>query len=243
MAGRISDGLMVILKQSLIQGENILSVSKIGHEYDILKDLDHVGIPKVFEFLFDGKTAALVQEYIDGKDLRNLIFKKKLNYTEVLDVAIHLTDILHYLHQKGIIHKDINSGNVMITASGVVKLLDFGISSNLHSETNEILNVDNIEGTLTYISPEQTGRTAYSVTHTSDFYSLGILFYELLAGKPPFDSVDPLEVMHFHLSRNPLPLSAVLSDLPKGLDQVVSKLLEKNPDERYNKAAGLKDDK
>jgi len=100
MAGRISDGLMVILKQSLIQGENILRVSKIGHEYDILKDLDHVGIPKVIDFLFDGKTAALVQEYIDGKNLRSLIFKKKLNYTEVLDIAIHLADILHYLHQK-----------------------------------------------------------------------------------------------------------------------------------------------
>ena len=242
LANRISDGRKVVLKQSLILGENILRASKLGHEYDILKDLDHAGIPKVYDFLFDGKTAALVQEYIDGKDLRNLIFKKKLNYTEILDIAIQLTDILHYLHQKGVIHKDINSGNLMITGDGALKLLDFGISSNLHSETNEILNVDKIEGTLTYISPEQTGRTAYSVTHTSDFYSCGILFYELLAGKPPFDSVDPLEVIHFHLSRNPLSLSAVLPDLPKGIDQVVSKLLEKNPDERYHSAVGLKAD-
>ena len=171
LASRISDGLKVILKQSLILGENIFLVSKTGHEHDILKDLDHAGIPKVIDFLFEGKTAALVQEYIDGTDLRNLIFKKKLNYTEVLDIAIQLSDILHYLHQKGVIHKDINSGNVMITADGAVKLLDFGISSNLRSETNEILNVDKIEGTLTFISPEQTGRTDYSVSHTSDFYS------------------------------------------------------------------------
>lgn len=130
----------------------------------------------------------------------------------------------------------------MITGDGSVKLLDFGISSNLHSETNEILNVDKIEGTLTSISPEQTGRTAYSVTHTSDFYSCGILFYELLAGKPPFDSVGPLEVIHFHLSRNPLLLSTIVPDLPKGIDQVISKLLEKNPDDRYHSAAGLKAD-
>lgn len=96
LANRIYDGRKVVLKQSLILGENILRVSKLGHEYDILKDLDHAGIPKVIDFLFDGKTAALVQEYIDGKDLRSQIFKKKLNFAEVLDIAIQLADILHY---------------------------------------------------------------------------------------------------------------------------------------------------
>ena len=130
----------------------------------------------------------------------------------------------------------------MITLDGALKLLDFGISSNLYLETNEILNVDQIEGTLVYISPEQTGRTEYSVTQSCDFYSFGVLMYELLAGKPPFDSIDPLEVIHFHLSRNPVPLSLIIPDLPKGLDQVIAKLMEKNPDDRYHSAAGLKSD-
>jgi serine/threonine protein kinase len=226
----------------LFLNENILKVSKLGHEYDILKDLDHVGIPKVYEVSYDGKTVALIQEYIQGTNLRTYIFNKKPGIAEVLDLAIQLADILHYLHQKGVIHKDINSTNIMLTSDGKLKLLDFGISTNLNSETNEILNVDQIEGTLIYISPEQTGRTAYSVTHSCDFYSFGVLLYELLAGKVPFDSVDPLEVIHFHLSRKPIPLSSIIPELPRGFDQVISKLMEKNPDDRYHSAAGLKAD-
>ena len=242
LANRISDGQKVVLKQSLLHNENILSVSKLGHEYEILKDLENTGIPKVYGISYDGKTVALIQEYIDGTDLRKQIFKKKISYPEVLDIAIQLSDILHYIHQKGVIHKDINSSNIMITKDGKLKLIDFGISSNLYSETNEKLNVDQIEGTLIYISPEQTGRTAYSVTHSCDFYSFGILLYELLAGKPPFDSIDPLEVIHFHLSRNPIPLSSILNDLPNGFEQVISKLMEKNPDDRFHSATGLKAD-
>ncbi|MBW8331782.1 MAG: AAA family ATPase [Prolixibacteraceae bacterium] len=242
LANRISDGRKVVLKQSLFLNENILKVSKLGHEYDILKDLDHVGIPKVYEVSYDGKTVALIQEYIEGTNLRTQIFNKKPGIAEVLNLAIQLADILHYMHQKGVIHKDINSSNIMLTSDGKLKLLDFGISTSLNSETNEILNVDQIEGTLIYISPEQTGRTAYSVTHSCDFYSFGVLLYELLAGKVPFDSVDPLEVIHFHLSRNPIPLSSIIPDLPGGFDQVISKLMEKNPDDRYHSAAGLKAD-
>lgn len=242
LANRISDGQRVILKQSRGLHGNIFKGSNLGHEYDILKDLDHNGIPKVYGILFDGKTVTLVQEFIEGTDLRKQIFKRKISIPEVLDITIQLSDILYYIHQKGIIHKDINSSNIMIARDGTVKLLDFGISSNLYQETSEILNVDQIEGTLTYISPEQTGRTAYSVTYSSDFYSFGVLLYELLAGKPPFDSIDPLEIIHFHLSRNPILLSSILPDLPKGFDQVISKLMEKNPDERYHSAAGLKSD-
>jgi histidine kinase len=242
LANRIIDGQRVVLKQSLLLNENILKASKLGHEYDILKDLDHKGIPKVYEVLYDGKTVTLIQEYVDGTNLRELVFKKKPGYIKVLEMAIQLADILHYIHKKGVIHKDINPGNIMMTPDGTLKLLDFGISSNLCSETNEMLNVDQIEGTLIYISPEQTGRTAYSVTHSCDFYSFGVLLYELLAGKPPFDSVDPLEVIHFHLSRNPIPLSSIFPELPAGFEHVISKMMEKNPDDRYHSASGLKAD-
>ena len=242
LANRISDGQQVVLKQSVSLNADILKSSELGHEFDILKDLDHKGIPKVYEVFYDGKTVVLVQEYIDGTDLREHIFKKKMSYVEVLNAGIQLADILHYMHQKGVIHKDINPGNIMITRNGDLKLLDFGISSNLNSETNEMLNADQIEGTLNYISPEQTGRTAYSVTQSCDFYSCGVLLYELLAGKPPFDSIDPLEVIHFHLSRNPTPLSLIFPDLPEGFDQIISKMMEKNPDDRYHSATGLKAD-
>ena len=242
LASRTSDDQLVVLKHSVMISENLLKVSKLGHEYDILKDLDHKGIPKVYKVLYDGKSVILVQEYIDGSDLREKIFKKEINFTHVLDISIQLADILYYIHQNGVIHKDINPSNLMLTKDGTLKLLDFGISSNLYSETNEPLNVDQIEGTLNYISPEQTGRTAYSVTHLCDYYSSGVLLYELVAGKTPFDSIDPLEIIHFHLSKNPTPLQSIFTDLPTGLDQIISKMMEKNPDDRYHSASGLKAD-
>ena len=167
-------------------------------KFDILKDLKHEGIPQVHELVFRGKDIALVQEFIEGIDLKESIFKKRITIKDVLDISIQLADILDYIHQKGVIHKDINPANIMLTRNGKVKLIDFAISSNLHSESNDMLNVDQIEGTLNYISPEQTGRTAYLVKHQCDFYSLGVLMYELVAGKPPFDSIDSLEIIHFH---------------------------------------------
>ncbi|MEZ5103942.1 MAG: AAA family ATPase [Draconibacterium sp.] len=242
LAKRNSDNRNVVLKQSVLQNENIARVSKLAHEYEILKKLDHHGIPKVFDILYDGEKVTLVQEYIDGSDLKGLIFNRKINHSLVLNIAFQLSDILHYIHFHDVIHKDINPGNLMLDKNGTLKLIDFGISSTLHSETSEILKVEFIEGTLTYIAPEQTGRTSYSITKSSDFYSTGILLYELLTGKTPFDSVDPLEVIHFHLSRNPIPLKKIIPDIPQGLDQIVAKLMEKNPDERYQNASGLKAD-
>ncbi|MDN3642873.1 adenylate/guanylate cyclase domain-containing protein [Lutimonas halocynthiae] len=242
MANREIDNQKVVLKKSILHNENFPNTSKFGHEYDILKDLDHDGIPKVHEIVFRGKNIALVQEFIEGTDLKESIFKKNIFIDDVLDISIQLADILHYIHEKGVIHKDINPSNIMLTKDGKVKLIDFEISSNLHSESNDMLNVDQIEGTLNYISPEQTGRTAYLVKHQCDFYSLGILLYELVAGKPPFDSIDSLEIIHFHLSRIPTSLNTILSDLPDGLEEVISKLMEKNPEDRYQSAKGLKHD-
>lgn len=242
LANRKKDGQKVVLKKSLVHSENFPITSKCGHEFDILKDLKHDGIPQVHELVFEGKDIALVQEYIEGADLKESIFKKRISIADVLDISIQLADILHYIHEKGVIHKDVNPANIMLTNDGKVKLIDFAISSNLHSESNDMLNVDQIEGTLNYISPEQTGRTAYMVKHQCDFYSLGVLMYELVAGKPPFDSIDSLEIIHFHLSRMPTPLESILSDLPDGLEEVISKLMEKNPEDRYQSAKGLKYD-
>ncbi len=241
-AKRNADDQPVVLKQTLLLKDNISHATRLAHEYEILKDLNHPGIPKGLDILYDGKTVSLVQEFADGMDLKSHILNKPFSFSQVLDIAIQLADILHYIHQNGIAHKDINSGNILLTKDGTLKLLDFGISSNLYSESNEILNLDEIEGTLTYISPEQTGHTAYSVTQSCDFYSSGILMYELLTGKPPFDSVDPLELIHFHLSRKPIPLKTIIPNLPGGLEKVVAKLIEKKPDDRYQSALGFKAD-
>ncbi len=242
LAKRQADGEHVVLKQSQLLNGNIVRASKLAHEYETLKSLKHLAIPAVYDLLYDGVVVTLVQEYVDGSDLRKLVFERKLYPKEVLEIGIQLAEALQYLHLHEIIHKDINPSNIMLDQQGRLKLLDFGISSNLQSETNDLLNLEQIEGTLAYIAPEQTGRTTYSVTKSCDFYSCGILLYELLSGKPPFDSVDPLEVIHFHLSRKPLPVSAVVEDMPDGFEQIIFKLLEKNPDDRYRNAAALKED-
>jgi len=242
LAERVSDSVKVIIKKSLETEAHLPGASKTGHEFDILKSLKHEGIPKVYEIFYEGGAFSLIEEYIDGHNLKEQLFKGRIGIAEVLNIAVQLAGILYYIHQQGVIHKDINPRNIIRGKNGTVKLIDFAISSNLNSRTNEMLNIDQIEGSLSYISPEQTGRTAFSVAPASDFYSLGIVLYELLAGKPPFDSIDPLEVIHFHLSRNPTTLSTILPDLPVGLEQVIAKLMQKNPDDRYQSAAGLKAD-
>jgi len=242
LATRDADGQKVVLKKSLIYHENSPNTSKIGHEYDILKNLKHEGLPEAHELIFEGKDIALVLEFIDGIELKESIFKKNISINDVLNISIQLADILHYIHQNGVIHKDINPANILLTDDGKVKLIDFAISSDLNSENDDMINADQIEGTLNYISPEQTGRTAYLVKHQCDFYSLGVLMYELVSGKTPFDSIDSLEIIHFHLSRFPTPLGAILPDLPIGFEEVIVKLMEKNPEDRYHSAKGLKHD-
>lgn len=242
LAKHREDGRLVVLKHAGTDKTLYGEASKLGHEYQVLKQVDHPGIPKVYELLFDGKSYTLVQEFVDGKNLKEIIRGRTVTYRQALEYILQLTDILSYLHREGIIHKDINSGNVMLSETGKLYLIDFGISSNFLNEINDIIKTDQIEGTLAYISPEQTGKTAYSVTPSCDFYALGILFYELISGKVPFNSDDPLEVIHFHLSRKPAPLKTTQPDLPENLDKVIAKLLEKNPDDRYQSTAGLKYD-
>lgn len=237
-AKRVSDEAIVVLKKARAITDHFKEVSKLGHEYDILKDLDHNGIPKVYDIVRGPDSVTLIQEFFEGNTLSELLFKGKIESEVILDIGIQLADILNFLHAKGIIHKDINTSNILVDSKGKVKLVDFGISSNMHFEQTESVLIDHIEGTLTNIAPEQTGRTSFSVTQSCDLYSFGILLYELFTGKPPFDSSDPLEIIHFHLSRKPISLSKVTS-VPFGVEAIVDKLLEKNPDDRYKSAHGL----
>ncbi|HSJ67508.1 MAG TPA: adenylate/guanylate cyclase domain-containing protein [Anditalea sp.] len=236
------DGKVMTLKITRPGVLDIVDLSKLSHEYNILKSLDHPGVLKVHMLHSSRKSVCLGQEYIAGETLKKRIFNKPLSLKEFFEFAIQIVDVLIYIHDLGIIHKDLNTTNILITDDNRIKVIDFGISTSLHTEEQDNLSVDLIEGTLVYISPEQTGRTSFAITNSSDLYSLGIIFYEMLTGKPPFDSADPLEVIHFHLTRTPLMLHKVIPGLPEGLSKVIGELLEKNPDDRYQSALGLKSD-
>ena len=242
LATRQVDGMEMTLKITRPGVLDFMDLSKLSHEYTILKELDHQGVLKVHALLTGRKSVCLCQEYIEGESLKMRIFRKALTLKEFFDISIQIVDILIYIHDQGIIHKDLNTTNILITSQNKVKLIDFGICTNIQTAENENLNVGLIEGTLVYISPEQTGRTSFAITNSTDLYSLGIILYEMLTGKPPFDSVDPLEVIHFHLTRTPLMLHKVVPGLPEGIAKVVYELLEKNPDDRYQSALGLKND-
>ncbi|HLO48477.1 MAG TPA: AAA family ATPase, partial [Kamptonema sp.] len=168
---------------------------------------------------------------------------KYLPLAEFLNIALQLTDILHYLYQNCVIHKDIKPANILINPdTKQVKLIDFSISSLLPRETQEIQNPNVLEGTLAYLSPEQTGRMNRGIDYRSDFYSLGVTFYELLTGELPFVSEDAMELVHCHLAKQPIPIHEINPKIPLALSEIVSKLMAKNVENRYQTALGIKHD-
>ncbi|MGF1491817.1 MAG: AAA family ATPase [Microcoleaceae cyanobacterium] len=162
---------------------------------------------------------------------------------DFLIVAIQICQALHELHQHRILHKDIKPSNILIhPISKQVKLIDFSIASVLPKELQTLQNPNAIEGTLSYLSPEQTGRMNRGIDYRTDFYSLGITFYELLAGCLPFDSNDPMAWIYCHLAKYPSPVHHCNSAIPEVLSKIISLLLAKNAEDRYQTALGLKYD-
>ncbi len=158
-------------------------------------------------------------------------------------IAIEITQVLAGLYSKRIIHKDIKPANIIIhPATQNVYLIDFSIASALPQEIQEIINPNVLEGTLAYMSPEQTGRMNRGIDYRSDFYALGVTFYELLTGRLPFESTDPMELIHCHLAKMPVQPIDINSEIPSVLSDIVMKLMAKNAEDRYQSVFGLKAD-
>ncbi len=167
--------------------------------------------------------------------------KSSRSLEEFLHIAIQLADALHYLGQQRIIHKDIKPRNILICPqTRQIKLIDFSISSLLPKEEQQLVNPNVLEGTLAYISPEQTGRMNRGIDYRTDFYSLGVTFYELLTGHLPFISNDPMELVHCHIAKMPPLLENGV--VPQVIGNIVMKLMAKNAEDRYQSALGLKHD-
>ncbi|HBK23681.1 MAG TPA: serine/threonine protein kinase, partial [Planktothrix sp. UBA10369] len=220
------------------------------NQYTIAKNLDFPYIIKPLNLEVYGNSYALVMEDIGGISLSNYLEKikhnkihKSLPIVKFIKIAIKLTETLHYLYHNRVIHKDIKPANILINPdTKQVKLIDFSISSLLPRETQEIQNPNILEGTLPYISPEQTGRMNRGIDYRSDFYSLGITFYELLTGRLPFCAEDAMELVHCHLAKQPIPIQEINPEIPLILSEIVSKLIAKNAEDRYQSALGIKHD-
>lgn len=177
------DGQKVILKILKDEYPSLEAIARLKHEYKVTENLDLKDVVKVLRLSTYENRLALVFEDFDGQSLKQLLSTKKLELNSFISIAIQLVQALVSIHTNYIIHKDIKPGNIIINPeTGVVKITDFSIASRLCKETPQLANPDQLEGTLAYISPEQTGRMNRSLDYRTDFYSLGVTFYEMLTG-------------------------------------------------------------
>ncbi|GGA14935.1 hypothetical protein CYANOKiyG1_28740 [Okeania sp. KiyG1] len=239
-AQHISDNKPVILKLLRSEYPSFNELVQFRHQYTITKNLNLSGVvqPLALENYRNSLILVMADEgYIS---LDEYIKKdNSLSLSQCLTIGIKLTEILAELYHHRIIHKDIKPANILIHPQSLeIQLIDFSIASVLPKETQVLKNPNILEGTLAYISPEQTGRMNRGIDYRTDFYSFGVTLYELLSGKLPFETTDAMELVHCHIAKMPSSLSNRKKN-PKVLSNIILKLMEKNAEERYQSAWGI----
>ena len=233
----------VVIKVLQREYPSFSELVQFRNQYTIAKNLDIPGIVRPLSLEPWRNSFALVMEDCGGISLKQYTQNQSLGWLEILVIALQLAEILHHLTQHRIVHKDIKPANILIHPNtGIVKLIDFSISSLLPKEIQELKNPNVLEGTLAYLAPEQTGRMNRGIDYRTDFYSLGVTLYELLTGKLPFDCHDPLELIHCHIAKQPIPPYEINQNIPEIVSNIVIKLMAKNAEDRYQSATGLKYD-
>ncbi|MEH2373050.1 ATP-binding sensor histidine kinase [Nostoc sp.] len=258
---RETDSLRVVIKLLKSPYPSFSELVQFRNQYTITKNLNSPLIIQTYSLEPYQNGYALVMEDFGGISLKECGTRESLgNLTEFLEIAIALCNTLDILYRDRIIHKDIKPANILIhPETKQVKLIDFSIASLLPRETQTLINPNVLEGTLAYISPEQTGRMNRGIDYRTDFYSLGVTFYELLTGKLPFESNDPMELVHCHIAKLPPNMNKphahkapspyqgegwgeVDLTIPQVLCDIVMKLMAKNAEDRYQSALGIKFD-
>ncbi|KAB8318835.1 AAA family ATPase [Tolypothrix campylonemoides VB511288] len=232
----------VIIKVIQVKYPSVEDITNLRQEYKILKSIDHAGVIKCYKIESYQDNLALILEDFGGQPLSQLLQVNQQPLNEFLTIAISLAEILIQIHKVPIIHKNIKTSNIFINPkTKQVKLTGFSSAITLTREQQTISKTKLPESSLAYISPEQTGRMNRSLDYRTDLYSLGITFYEMLTGIVPFTTTDPIELVHYHIAKQPVQPSQK-REIPKAVSDIVMKLLAKNAEDRYQSAAGLKFD-
>jgi predicted ATPase/class 3 adenylate cyclase len=240
---RQADASRVVAKVPVSRRPSRRDSARLKHEFEMARLVDGTGVVRPLALENDRDRLVLVLEDFGGVSLKQYLEGRRLQLHEFFRLAIQCADVLHRVHQAGVIHKDIKPSNLILhQATYELRLTDFGVSSRLIHEGGGVRTAARMEGTPAYMAPEQTGRMNRSVDGRADLYALGATFYEMLAGRPPFDAQDRMELIYCHLALTPRPPHEVRSDVPPAVSAVVMKLLAKTTEERYQTAAGLKAD-
>src|SRR5467141_2684929 len=218
------------------------SLRRLEHEYSLAAELDPAWAAKPLALTrHEGRTILLLKDP-GGEPLDRVLERHQgqaLELTRFLRIAIGLATALGHAHRRGLIHKDIKPANVLVDDADNVWLTAFGIASQLPRERQSPVPPEIIAGTLAYMAPEQTGRMNRSIDSRSDLYALGVTLYQMLTGALPFAAADPMEWVHCHIARQPVPPDERVAGIPGPLSAIAMKLLAKTAEDRYQTAAGL----
>jgi PAS domain S-box-containing protein len=237
LATRDRDGANVVLR-TLVEGAG--GSGALGREFELIRSLQFEGVPRAVELVASGDQEILLLEDAGRTGLKSLIPVDGMDPGSFLRFGIQLAEIVRELHHRKLIHRDINPNHILLDPdTSRLVLIDFSLVSRMPAEHQELRHPSVLEGTIAYLSPEQTGRMNRDVDYRTDFYSLGVTFYEMLTGHLPFGSDDPLEVIHGHIARTPASPRERRPAIPLPLSDMVMRLLAKAAEERYQSAAAL----
>lgn len=233
----------VILKKLKADYPTPSELTRYHQEYEIISNLDIPNVIKAYDLQAFDNSLVIVVEDFGGISLKKIINQQAFDIITSLQIIIQLAEGLGGIHAANIIHKDINPSNIVVNLEkNKVKIIDFGIATQLPQENPELKNPERLEGTLAYMSPEQTGRMNRSLDYRTDLYALGITSYELLTNHLPFNTIDALELVHCHIAKRPIAPHQINPQIPEVISHIIMKLMAKNAEARYQSAYGLQAD-
>jgi serine/threonine protein kinase len=213
---------------------------RFRREQEIGKALDHPGVMKVYDDE-DRSQIYMVMEWVNGKLLRQILGpQRKLPTERAVKIAVGIADALSYIHSRGVVHRDLKPENIMVDGDDHIKLIDFGIAGQQGARRLTFAKLSQVMGTPEYISPEQVkGKRGDG---RSDIYALGVMLYEMLTGKPPFQGSNPFAIMNDRLLNSPVPPREIDPGISPQLQEIIYRALERDPKNRYANAAELAHD-
>lgn len=236
---RISDRGPVVIKTHL-EPQDAVARARLLHELEVLRRFNSPRIVRASDVVRCPDRIYLILEDPGVRPLAHALLGGPLPLPQALRLVREVAQALVIVHEGGVLHKDIQPASILVDRLLTrVILADFGIASFLAGESHSLVPPGTMEGTLTYLAPEQTGRMNRSVDHRADLYALGVVLYQCLVGHPPFASHDPLDLVHAHIARRPIPPHELVPSLPAAVSGVVLKLLAKMAEDRYQSARGL----